>query len=119
MAARRPSTATVAFGAVALLSTVVLFGPGASGEPRFPYDDKVVHLTLFAVLAAVTRWRFGGGGAVLLAVCAYAPGSELVQGGLLPGRSGDPLDVLAYLAGVAVGWSRTGRVLERRALQDR
>jgi hypothetical protein len=86
---------------VLLLSLYVLFTPRTGGEALFPYADKVVHLGLFALLAATTRWRFGRG---LWAVVAYAVGSELVQGMLLSTRSGDAYDVVADLVGVAAGW---------------
>jgi hypothetical protein len=96
------------FGLVVLLSLAVLFGPSTVGDPVFPGADKVVHLTLFALLAGTARWRFGGSAAALGLVVAYAPVSELVQGTLLSGRSGDPLDVVADLAGTAIGWSVVG-----------
>jgi VanZ family protein len=44
-------------------------------------------------------------------VAAYAVVSELIQGFALPGRSGDPLDVVADLAGVAAGWLLARRLL--------
>ncbi|MCW2680283.1 MAG: hypothetical protein JWM62_1684 [Frankiales bacterium] len=87
-----------------LLSLYVLFTPRTGGDGPFDGSDKVVHLLLFGLLAATTRWRFGPATAGLVAVAAYAPVSELVQGLLLPTRSGDPWDVLADLLGVAAGW---------------
>lgn len=90
-----------------LVSLYVLFTPRAGGEALFPYADKVVHLALFAALAATTRWRFGVG---LWAVAAYAVLSEVVQGVLLTTRSGDGYDVVADLLGVALGWLLAGRV---------
>ena len=90
-------------------SLVALFAPSGGGSGPAG-SDKVVHLLLFAALAATVRWRFGARLPALVAVAAYAPVSELVQALLLPGRSGDPLDVVADLAGVAVGWT-LGRLL--------
>lgn len=87
-----------------LVSLVVLFAPSGGGSGP-PGSDKVVHLLLFAALAATARWCFGALLPVLVAVAAYAPVSELVQALLLPGRSGDPLDVVADLVGVALGWT--------------
>ena len=52
---------------------------------------------------------------MLLAVCAYAPLSEVVQAVALPYRSGDLTDVVADLLGVALGWAGTGRALARLA----
>ena len=104
-------TATAALLAVVVLSIVVLFAPGGAGEQRFPYDDKVVHCLLFALLAGTARWRCGPAVAALLVVAAYAPVSEVVQALALPRRSGDPTDVVADLAGVALGWWSAGRLL--------
>ena len=70
----------------------------------FPGADKVVHLLLFAALAATTRWRFGSAGVGLAAVAAYAVLSEVVQARVLPERSGDAYDVVADLVGAAAGW---------------
>ena len=94
-----------------LLSLYVLFAPDTGRPSLFYGSDKVVHLVLFALLAATTRWRFGPVLAGLVAVTAYAPASELVQGLLLSGRSGDPYDVVADLLGVALGWALTARRL--------
>ena len=94
-----------------LLSLYVLFAPRSGGDRPFEGSDKVVHLALFALLAATTRWRFGPVAAALAAVGAYAVVSELVQGLLLAERSGDPYDVVADLLGVALGWMLTARRL--------
>ena len=93
-----------------LLSLYVLFAPRTGGDGLFEGSDKVVHLALFALLAATTRWRFGAG---LWLVAAYAVVSELVQGLLLAERSGDPYDAVADLLGVALGWLLTGRLTRR------
>ncbi|MDP3714488.1 MAG: VanZ family protein [Mycobacteriales bacterium] len=95
---------TAALAAAVLLSLYVLFAPDPGGAPRFTGADKVVHVVLFALLAATARWRCGGRLPVWLAVAAYAVVSELVQGLLLVGRSGDPLDVVADLLGAGLGW---------------
>lgn len=95
---------TAALAAAVLLSLYVLFAPDAGGAPRFTGADKVVHVLLFALLAATARWRCGARRPVWLAVAAYAVVSELVQGLLLEGRAGDPFDVAADLLGTALGW---------------
>ena len=82
----------------------MLFTPSTGGLALFEGSDKVVHLVLFALLAATTRWRFGPVAVALGVVCAYAVVSELIQGALLSSRSGDAYDVLADLVGVALGW---------------
>jgi hypothetical protein len=83
------------------VNLVLLFWPRAPGTPSgFPLD-KVVHLLSFAFVmwsgaraGLAIRWLV-----VVLAV--HAVTSELIQHALLPGRSGDPADVLADLTGVA------------------
>ena len=80
-----------------------LYWPVVTVSGPVSWTDKAVHVLLFAapVLAAAAvlrRWR---GPAVVLAV--HAPLSEWIQHALLPHRSGDPLDVAADIAGVALG----------------
>jgi VanZ family protein len=82
----------------------VLFWPTGGGDPPFPGADKVVHLLLFALLAATARWRFGSASWLLAAVAGYAVVSEVVQGAALADRSGDAYDVLADLLGAVLGW---------------
>ncbi|WP_246074766.1 VanZ family protein [Marihabitans asiaticum] len=101
-AARRRTWAAGLTMVLLLMQLVALYAPSA-GSGGVPVSDKVVHAVIFAapvVSAAVARWRWGAL-AVLLAV--HAPLSELVQGALLPARSGDPWDVVADLVGVAGG----------------
>ena len=94
-----------------LASLYVLFWPDpAGGGVGIPGADKAVHLLLFAALAATTRLRFGSASAVLGAVVLYAVVSEVVQAVLLSRRSGDLLDVVADLRGVALGWWLVGRL---------
>lgn len=95
---------TVALAATVLLSLYVLFAPDPGGAPRFEGADKLVHLVLFALLALTARLRLGAGTAVWATVAAYAVVSELVQGLALERRSGDPIDVVADLVGVGLGW---------------
>jgi VanZ family protein len=98
---------------VLLVSLYVLFWPDpAGGRAGFPGADKVVHLLLFAALAASARVRFGARPGVLAAVAGYAVVSELVQGTLLSAsRSADVYDVFADLVGTAMGWWLAGRLL--------
>ncbi len=69
---------------------------------------------MFAALAATTRWRFGGRPALLGAVVGYAVLSEVAQGALLSGRSGDPYDVVADVLGAVAGWLVASRWTSRR-----
>ena len=96
---------------VLLASLYVLFWPEpAGGGVGVPGADKAVHLLLFAALAATARLRFGGARSLLAALVVYAVVSEVVQALLLARRSGDLLDVVADLLGVALGWWAAGRL---------
>ncbi len=96
----------VAIGLLVLavaVQLVVLYSPDGGGPALFPQADKVVHLLVFFVpvaLAVVAGFRRR----VVAAVFAtQAVLSEVVQATLLPHRSGDVLDALADLTGVALG----------------
>ena len=108
---------SAALAAVLLLSGYVLFAPEQGGPTLFAGSDKVVHLVLFALLAAAVRWRYGRAAVGVALVALYAPVSELVQALALPDRSGDPLDVVADLAGVTVGWLLPWRVRRPTAVR--
>lgn len=101
--------------AAVALNLTALFMPASGGMSLLPGSDKGVHLLLFAVVAwpAVRLglpWPLVAG-----VLTVYAIASEVIQHHLVPGRSGDPLDVLADLAGVALGvltalgWQRFSR----------
>ena len=89
-------------GAV-LVQAVVLYLPSAPGGVAFPGADKVVHVLVFlvpvvlALLAGLPRWPVVAGSVV------HAGVSEVLQWAVLSGRSGDPWDVVADLAGVGLG----------------
>jgi VanZ family protein len=89
---------------VLLASFDILFWPHQQGPQALHHLDKVIHGSLFGALALTSGWLLGPRGAVLAAVAAYAPLSEVVQWQLLPGRSGDWHDVVADLTGTALGW---------------
>ncbi|MFL6176875.1 MAG: VanZ family protein [Ornithinibacter sp.] len=96
----------VVLGLLALavaVQIVVLYSPEGGGAALFPQADKVVHLLVFLVpvaLALVAGFRRR----VVVAVFgAQAVVSEVVQATLLPHRSGDVLDAVADLTGVALG----------------
>ena len=100
------------FGAFVLISLAVLFTP-APEVPSGPEGvDKVVHVALFAALAA--SGRYAGVPALVLApaLAAYGGVSELLQG--LPGidRSTSLADWAADVGGVVLGY--TGLVLSTR-----
>lgn len=100
----RPGRLTrVTFAAAVAVNVAALYWPRGVSGGDVPGADKVVHLLLFAAVAATgvragvpVRWLAG-----LLA--AHAVCSELAQHWLLPLRSGDPWDAVADLVGAAVG----------------
>jgi VanZ family protein len=86
-----------------VLHLLVLYAPDTGGAPAVPGLDKVVHAATFASVALAglraglaARWW-------VPVVATHAVVSELVQHWVLPHRSGDPADVLADLAGAALG----------------
>ncbi|MHA6795265.1 VanZ family protein [Pseudonocardia bannensis] len=86
-----------------MASAVVLFTP-ASGVPSAPPGvDKLIHLLVFAALAGTGRWAGLPLRPLAVALVAYAAGSEMLQAVLPIGRSGDVLDALVDVAGIALG----------------
>ena len=86
-----------------VVQLVVLYSPEGGGPALFPQVDKVVHLLVFLVpvaLAVVAGFRRG---AVVAVFAAQAVLSEVVQATVLPNRSGDVVDAVADLTGVALG----------------
>lgn len=90
---------------VLLLGSAALFlWPTEDAPHPFSRADLVVHAATFAGLTAAGRWAFGRPTALLAGLVTYACGVELVQGLLLVGRTGDPLDILADLVGAVLAW---------------
>ena len=86
-----------------VVQLVVLYSPEGGGPPPFPQADKVVHLLVFLLpvaLAVVAGFRRR---LVVAVFAAQAVLSEVVQAVFLPHRSGDVLDAVADLTGVALG----------------
>jgi uncharacterized membrane protein AbrB (regulator of aidB expression) len=101
----RAQLARVAFGVALLVHVVVLYAPEATGPGSLPIPhlDKIAHVAVFAAVAWTGRWVGLPAGPLLGALAAHAVGSEVLQHLALPRRSGDPADVVADLAGVALG----------------
>lgn len=99
---RRP-VATLAFTLACLVSLVVLFAPSSGPAGRVPHLDEVVHASVFGLLVATGVLRFGRPRALVLAAAGYAVLSEVVQHVALPGRTGDPTDVVADVTGALLG----------------
>lgn len=79
-----------------------LSDPPGSGLLDLPHGDKIAHAVSFGVLAGLLTWASGRPlpGATLATL--YGAGDELHQR-LTPGRSPDPLDLLADGVGAALG----------------
>jgi hypothetical protein len=92
-----------AFAVAVLVSLAVLFAPAGEVPAAPPGVDKVVHLALFLALAVTGRWA--GIRATVLGglLVAYAAISEVLQAVTPLARSGSPADLLADVAGVALG----------------
>jgi VanZ family protein len=86
-----------------VLQLVVLYVPQDPGPLPFPHADKLVHLSVFALPSLLGLLAGLPGRWVVGVLVAHAALSEVVQGAFLTGRSGDPVDALADLAGVVLG----------------
>ncbi|MGJ6979683.1 VanZ family protein [Aestuariimicrobium soli] len=95
---------TLAFVGVTAVHLAGLYWPRVELPGDAPNTDKWVHLVAFGVPVALGWLRFRRHRWWLVAAfAAHGPLSELLQGTVLPHRSGDPLDAVADLVGVAVG----------------
>jgi uncharacterized protein YfiM (DUF2279 family) len=91
------------FAVAVLVSLAVLFAPPGDVPSSPPGVDKVVHFSLFAVLACTGRWAGVRQGPLSVALVLYAAGSELLQGTSLVDRDASIGDLVADSAGVVVG----------------
>ena len=105
------------FAVAVAANLVLLFWPRAVGTGGVPHLDKAAHAVSFGLVMA-TGVRVGLATRPLAGLLTvHAISSEVIQHGLLEGRTGDPLDVLADLGGVAgvvlaagaASWSRERR----------
>lgn len=93
-----------------LVQCVSLYGPAAGpGVIALPGSDKVAHVLMFAVPAALLVLAGVRRQLVAVGLVGQAVVSELVQGWVLADRTGDPLDALADLVGLALGLLVTAR----------
>jgi VanZ family protein len=92
-----------AFAVAVLVSLAVLFAPPSDVPSGPPGIDKVVHFSLFAVLALTGRWAGVVRGVLAGTLVLYAAGSELLQGTDLVDRDASVGDLVADSAGVVVG----------------
>ncbi|WP_100500672.1 VanZ family protein [Geodermatophilus chilensis] len=100
------------FAVVVLVSLAVLFAPADDVPSSPPGVDKLVHLLLFAALAASGRWAGVRAGVLAVLLVGYAAVSEVVQGASALGRSASVADWVADAVGVGAGllaWAWAGR----------
>lgn len=91
-----------------------LYSP--SGDPSFPtpaHTDKAFHGASFAAVTACALLARLPRRGVITAMLAHAVLSELIQWRLIPSRSGDVVDVVADVIGIAVGVVAARFVLRR------
>ena len=91
------------FAVAVLVSLAVLFAPPGDVPSSPPGVDKVVHFSLFAVLACTGRWAGVRQGPLAALLVLYAAGSELLQGTSLVDRDASIGDLVADSAGIVVG----------------
>lgn len=114
-----PPRRRLAVAALCLLSVVVhlvvLYLPGEDVPAvgfEVPGLDKAIHVLAFGVpVLLAVLWARRAWPAVLLLV--HAPVSEVLQVLQARGRTGDPGDVLADVAGVALGAAAAWAILHR------
>lgn len=90
-----------AFLAVHLVGLYLPGGPEV-GIALFPHQDKVAHVLLFGAPAFLLRMLTPAWWPIILLVL-HAPLSEAIQYAWIPFRSGDVLDLVADLTGIAMG----------------
>jgi hypothetical protein len=112
-----PDTGTrdrVLLGVLIAVQLAVLYWPLAAGNPGVVPLDKLVHVTVFGLVAwAAIRAGVPTGWTVGL-LLGHAVISEFVQAALLPHRSGDPLDAVADAVGVLLGVATARRAGRRQ-----
>lgn len=97
----------------ALLSVVVLFTPESGVPSSPPGTDKVVHTLLFALLAYTGLYAKLS--RILPILVVYAGVSEVLQHLITPlHRSGDVLDALVDVVGIALGWAIAAAIRSRQ-----
>lgn len=102
-------------GVAVLVQLVVLYAPRGPSVGGIPGIDKVIHLLIFAVVGIAARRCGVTTQRVVLVLAAHAVLSEILQAVALPGRSGDPWDVVADVAGVAVAVLLVGQSAGQRS----
>ena len=111
------TTSRAAFALAVLASLAVLLAPAGDVPAAPPGVDKAVHLLLFAVLALTGRWAGVRLPVLAVLLAVYAGLSEVLQAVTPLARSGSLADVVADVAGIALGagvWELAARARRRR-----
>jgi len=90
-----------AFAVAVLVSLAVLFAPASDVPSSPPGVDKIVHASLFALLALTGRWAGVSRVVLVPTLVLYGAASEVVQGWI--GRDAAVGDWLADVVGVLLG----------------
>ncbi len=104
-----------AFAFVVLVSLVVLFAPADDVPAALPGVDKLVHVVLFAALAASGRWAGARPGVLAAGLTGYGAASEVLQAVTPVARTGSVADLLADLVGIALGLAAWAALHRRTA----
>ncbi len=96
------------------LSSMPLGGDSLDFWWRFAHDDKVVHAVLYAVLGALLRLGSGRGAVAVTGGGLVGVLDEWLVQARGPGRHPDPFDLLADVAGAALGALAVGALARRR-----
>ena len=102
------------FAVAVLVSLAVLFAPQSDVPAAPPGVDKIVHVLLFAALAASGRWAGVGGRVLAVLLVLYAAVSEVLQGVTPLARSASVADWLADVVGILLGLGLWGLLSRRR-----
>jgi VanZ family protein len=104
-----------AFAVAVLVSLAVLFAPPSDVPSSPPGVDKLVHFSLFAVLALTGRWAGVTRGVLAGLLVVYGALSELLQGTDLVNRDASVADLVADSAGVVGGLLLWRLIASRRS----
>jgi hypothetical protein len=93
----------VALGLALVMQLISLYSPEVPAGPQIAGIDKVIHILIFAAPALAALMAGLSAPWVIGILAVHAPVSEVIQHFALSHRSGDPFDMLADFAGIAIG----------------
>jgi VanZ family protein len=107
------------FAVAVLVSLAVLFAPPSDVPSSPPGVDKLVHFSLFLLLALAGRWAGVRRTTLAVVLVGYAAVSEVVQGMPVVGRAASVLDWCADVLGVVAGLGLWAALTRSRWPADR